>query len=225
MRKTTSREISKLVLGVNKFIWILESNCNSGSSAVGNNFWQVLRYLQRYTIGTRLEMNVRLWEWKCINLAVSLRFSLVWLREESPASHLFTDARLIVVVVLFGESNTSITIFHKSRASNPSLRSQASGDMISDSVELYDTDVWFLRTQQIGSNVRHPKIPNYESSKSPAKSESWNRPNGQCCAAFPTRKSWRQSLVRWMSEMYAASHLSQACVHFGDCWSKFVDWS
>ena len=54
----------------------------------------------------------------------------------------------------------------------------ASKDMISDSVELCETVVCFLHIQLIGTNVWLPKMHNvppdvdFESSRSPAKSES-----------------------------------------------------
>ena len=41
----------------------------------------------------------------------------------------------------------------KSRASNPSIRSPASNEMISDWVKLWDTDVCFSYIQLIGTNV------------------------------------------------------------------------
>ena len=68
----------------------------------------------------------------------------------------------------------------------PSSRSPSSNEMISDSVELWDTDVCFLYIQLMVTNVRLPKIQKIppdvdsESSKSPTKSESWNKPNRQC---------------------------------------------
>ena len=54
----------------------------------------------------------------------------------------------------------------------------ASKEMISDSVELCETEVCFLHIQLIGTNVWLPKMHNvppdvnFESSRSPAKSES-----------------------------------------------------
>ena len=55
----------------------------------------------------------------------------------------------------------------------------ASKEMISDSVELCETEVCFLHIQLIGTNVWLPKIHNvpldvdfFESSRSPAKLES-----------------------------------------------------
>ena len=55
-----------------------------------------------------------------------------------------------------------------------------------------DTDVCFLHIQVTGTNVRFPRIPktppevDFESSRSPAKSESWIKPNRQCWAVLPT---------------------------------------
>ena len=59
-----------------------------------------------------------------------------------------------------------------------------------------------------------PHEVDFESSKSPAKSESWNRPNLQCCAAFPTWQHCRKSSAWWMCEINLASRLSHAWVHF-----------
>ena len=70
----------------------------------------------------------------------------------------FPVASLIGLLVLFVERNTSITASQISRASSPSIRSPASNEMISDSVELWDTDVCFLHIQLMGTNVRVPKI-------------------------------------------------------------------
>ena len=72
---------------------------------------------------------------------------------------------------------------HSSRAGNPSNPSPVSNEMISDSVEVWETDVCFLHIQLIGTNVWLPKmhkIPpevDFKSSRSPAKSESWNNPS------------------------------------------------
>ena len=65
-------------------------------------------------------------------------------------------------LVLFDQRNTSITTSHKSKAGNPSIYSPASNEIISDSVELWDTDVCFLHNQAMDTNVRLPntqKIP------------------------------------------------------------------
>ena len=81
---------------------------------------------------------------------------------------------------------------HKPSAHIPSNLNPASKEMISDSVELCETEVCFLHIQLVGTNVWLPKMHNvppdvdFESSRSPAKSESWNRPNLHCFAVFPT---------------------------------------
>ena len=80
-------------------------------------------------------------------------------------------------LVLFDERNTSITTSHKSKAGNPSIRSPASNEIISDSLELWDTDVCFLHIQLVkDTNVRLPKVHisippevDFESSKVPSK--------------------------------------------------------
>ena len=87
---------------------------------------------------------------------------------------------------------TSSTMSQRSRAGNPAIRSAASRQITSDSVEMCETEVRFLHIQLTGTNVRHPtmhKTPpevHFESSRSPAKSESWCKPCLQCCAVFPT---------------------------------------
>ena len=69
------------------------------------------------------------------------------------------DAGFICVLLLFVERSTSITTSHKSRGGTPSIRSPASNGMISDSPELWDTDVCFLHIQLMVTNVRLPRIP------------------------------------------------------------------
>ena len=93
---------------------------------------------------------------------------------------------------------------HKSRAGIPSNLNPASKEIISDSGELCETEVCFLHIQLIGTNVWLPKMHNvppevdFEPSRSPAKSESWNSPNLHCFAVFPTWQYCLYSLVKWM---------------------------
>ena len=81
---------------------------------------------------------------------------------------------------------------HKSRAGIPSDLNPASKEMISDSVELCETEVCFLNIQLVGTNVWLPKRQkitpevDFESSRSPAKSESWNSPSLHCFVVSPT---------------------------------------
>ena len=86
------------------------------------------------------------------------------------------------------------TIKSHSSRSKPSNLNPVSREIISDSVELWETAVCFLHIQLIGTNVWLPKTHNvppevdFESSRSPAKSESWNSPKLHCLAVFPTRQ-------------------------------------
>ena len=60
----------------------------------------------------------------------------------------------------------------------PSMRKPASREITSASVELCETDICFLHIQLIGTSVQLPKMHksppdvDFESSRSPAKSES-----------------------------------------------------
>ena len=98
----------------------------------------------------------------------------------------------LVFLVLFDERNTSITTSQRSTVHTLSTIQRND----SDSVELCETEVCFLHIQLTGTKVRLPKIRktppevDFESSRSPAKSESWNKPSLQCCAVFPT---WQNS--------------------------------
>ena len=68
----------------------------------------------------------------------------------------------------------------------------------------------------MGTNVQLPKIHetlpgvDFESSRSPAKSESWNKPSRQCCAVVPTWQNCRKSFVWWMYEINLPNRLSHA---------------
>ena len=101
---------------------------------------------------------------------------------------------LVLLVWCGEECNTSFTESQRSRAGIPSLRKPASREMTSASVELCETEVCFLHIQLIGTNVRLPKmhkIPpdvDFESSRSPAKSESCHNPSQHCGAVFPTQQ-------------------------------------
>ena len=105
----------------------------------------------------------------------------------------------------FEECNTFLTTSHrKKKARIPSIRKPASREK-SDSVELWDTDVSFLHIQLTGtkcstSKKKHEILPDvdFESSKYPAKSESWKKPNRQCWAVLPTWQHGMWSVVWWM---------------------------
>ena len=95
---------------------------------------------------------------------------------------------LSVVWVMFHQTETIRS--HNSRAGSPSNLNPASKDMISDSVELCETRVCFSHIQLIGTNVWLPKTHNvppevdFESSRSPAKSESSIQASVTCFSPF-----------------------------------------
>ena len=103
------------------------------------------------------------------------------------------SARSLALLAWFGEEwNTSITKSQRSRAGNPSMRKPASREIFSATVELCEVEVCFLHIQLIGTHVWLPKMHEsppdvaFESSRSPAKSESWKNPSQHGCAVFPT---------------------------------------
>ena len=71
----------------------------------------------------------------------------------------------------------------------------------------------------MGTNVRIPKIyeippkVDFESSRFPAKYESWNRPYRQCWAVLPTWQCCRWSFVWWVWKINQAKLVSQDLVH------------
>ena len=96
------------------------------------------------------------------------------------------------IVVLSRVSKNWNNQIHKWRARIPSKLNPASKEMISDSVQLCESEVCFLHIQLIGTNVWLPKTHNVppevdlESSRSHRKSESWNSPSLHCFEVLPT---------------------------------------
>ena len=76
-----------------------------------------------------------------------------WIFASVSRMHAWVDSGDLGVVL-----STSMTKSQKSSVSKPSIRKPASNDIISESVELWDTDVCFLHTQLIDTNVRLPKM-------------------------------------------------------------------
>ena len=122
-----------------------------------------------------------------ITLWYCSRLWIVWGGEQ--ASRLFNNGSPSSVWFWFVFPKTE-TI--RSHAGIPSNLNPASKEMISDSVELCETEVCFLHIQLVGRNVWLPKTHNvppgldFESSRSPAKSESWNSPSLHCLAVLFT---------------------------------------
>ena len=70
--------------------------------------------------------------------------------------------------------------------------------------QMYD----FQKTHNVSPEV------DFESSRSPAKSESWNSPSLHCFAILPTWQYCLYSHVWWIYEINRFRRLSQALVHF-----------
>ena len=66
-----------------------------------------------------------------------------------------------------------------------------------------------------------PPEVDFESSRSPAKSESWNKPSLQCRAVFPTWQYCRKSFVWWMKEISLAKR-SVTCLSPCVCASLLI---
>ena len=68
------------------------------------------------------------------------------------------DVSAVDFLVMLFDRNTSMTTFQRFKARRPSIRSPASNEIISDSVELWDTDVCFLHIQLTKTSARLPNI-------------------------------------------------------------------
>ena len=119
--------------------------------------------------------------WDC------LRFWIVWGGERTSRWFVHKSHRSWLLWYVFPWRTATIRS-HKSNALIPSNLNPASKEMISDSVELCEPEVCFLHIQLIGTNVwlhqmhNVPPDVDFESSRSPAKWESWNSPNLHCLA-------------------------------------------
>ena len=98
----------------------------------------------------------------CVGWYVSHLTQLLNLLFSSHVGSWFWNQELIQfpcgLSLLFVERSTSITMSQRSRAGSPSIRNPASIEMTSDSVELCENEVCFLRIQLTGTNVWLPKI-------------------------------------------------------------------
>ena len=104
-----------------------------------------------------------------------LRFWIVWDGERT--SRLFINRSSCSLWLWFVSPRTATIRSHKSSAGIPPNLNPASKEMISDSVELYETEVCFLHVQLVGTNVWLAKTHNvppevdFESSRSHTKTE------------------------------------------------------
>ena len=118
--------------------------------------------------------------------------------------HISVICHNILADLTFSFPRTETIRSHNSKAGKPSNLSPVSNEIISDSVELWETAVCFLHIQLNGTNVWLLKTHNippevdFESSRSPAKSESWNSPSLHCLAVLPTWQYCLYSRVWWI---------------------------
>ena len=225
---------SKLILSNNlqrATLWVLDTCLIVGLLSFNYHFWSRLRCLPRCTTEIHCENNV--WWWahsphhSIEQPSVFFRLSGPWLWRVAPVSWMLVCLGWTSLLV---ERSTSITLSQRLRAGTHSIRNPASRDMISDSVELCETAVCFLHIQKSGTNVLPPKIHktppkvDFESSISPAKSESWNSPSQHCLAVFPTWQYCLYSHLWWIYEINRFRRLSQALVHFCDGSCELIHW-
>ena len=118
---------------------------------------------------------------------------------------------------------------HNSRAGKPSNLSPVSREMISDSVELWETDVCFLHIQLIGTNVWLPKTHNVPPSGFWVFKVSWELSVLKQCqfALFSsiTHMTILSVLTCVMNVRNQTSHsFVTSSGPFGDCSCKTVYW-
>ena len=108
----------------------------------------------------------------------------------------------------------------RSHKSSAGILNPASKEMISDSVICAKLKFVSYTSQLIGTNVWLPRTHNVppdvdiDSSRSPAKWESWNSPSLHCVAVLPTWQYCLNSNVWWMQETKRHDRLSHVLVHF-----------
>ena len=140
----------------------------------------------------------------------------------------FPRSSLLGPFVLFGTKwNTSTTKSQRMRAGIPSVRKAASREMISASVEPCETEVCVLHIQLVGTNVWFPKMHrtppdvNCESSRSPAKSESWKIQVYTIVLCFPHNDIVGTHLCDERTRSNAPS-VCHKLLSIGDPTSKFI---
>ena len=165
--------VSELILSNNQSgatLWVLDTCLIVRTSAFNDHFdgrFFVFKNVQLRLALRRMRVCGNVVHMRqLLNISVSLLFGFGW------------------VGVLFVERNTSIITSHKSRANNPS-----------DSVQLWDTGVFFLHIQIMVT----------------AKSDSWKKPNRTTLSRVPTWQYCRLSLAWWMCEINLARRVTRLC--------------
>ena len=163
-----------LIVGLLPFIIILITASLSSNTYNEASWWERLTFEGRKSI----LFKSLIIPWDCF------RFWIVWGVERTSRWFGHKSPRALLLWFVFPRTATIRS--HKSSAGIPSNLNTASKEMISDSVELCETEVYFLHIELND----FPKCTmfhiDFESSRSLAKSESWYSPSLHCLAVFPT---------------------------------------
>ena len=178
---------SRLILSTNQ---VLDRCLSLLDFCLWWSFKSLLRCLQKCRASHQIEKTSRSMEHNRHCLIQDCRAEL-----ESWPRNSFPFTLLLDFFYWLGEElNTSIAKSKRSRAGIPSMRKPASREITSASAERCETEVCFLHIQLIGANLRLPNMHtsppeiDFESSRSPAKSESWkqSQPALLCSASHMT---------------------------------------
>ena len=166
--------------------------------------------------------NSRCLRWTCVLHCKFTRFS-----DTLPCNGL--PRACLTFCFWFGfERITTTTKPLRSSAGIASMRKPASREIISDSVELCDAQACFLHIQLIGTHVwlrnshNVPPEVDFESKRSPAKSESWNSPIGIVMLYFPRNNmvcTYSRNECKWSNVLDVCRKLwSTLWSHVQVCW-------
>ena len=172
---------SKLILSKNKWratLWVLETCLIVGLLPFMIILITASLSSKRYTTKFPFEKNSRFFFFEEIKstLLRSSIFSWIFFR----VGDFYGSHRTWSFWCVFPWRTVTIRS-HGSSAGIPSILNPASKEMISDSVELCETEVCFWHIQFVGTNERLPKMhrfppeDGFASSRSRAKSESWKQ--------------------------------------------------
>ena len=163
-----------LIVGLLPFLIILITASLSSNTYNKASWWEDLTFEGiKSTLSKSL---ITLWD--------CLRFWTV--RGGERTSRLFINRSPCSLWLWFVFPRTATIRSHESSAGIPSNLNPASKEMISDSVELCETESLFLAHPTYWHERVTSQNAQCSTSRSPAITESWNSPNLHCFAVFPT---------------------------------------
>ena len=125
--------------------------------------------------------------------------------------------------------NISSTMSLRLRVTSPTIRNPASREIISDSVESWESEHYFFLIQLTETNNLLLKINkispeiDFESSSTSARSESLDESICSAVSYFPHDSIVGSSCASWMYEIYLTTHLSHVWVHSVNWSCKITD--